>query len=79
MTFNSRPEEEKLVETPENHEVGSALIKAYIAGDKEEYDRLIKKLIVPSSLLKALGKDFVKSKGMSTITCEAVGDTEWLK
>ena len=79
LTEEQKAAEDKLVDSPENRKIRQASIKAYIAGDREECDRLAKKLIVPSGLLKALGKDFVKSKGLPTITCEMADDTEWLK
>ena len=79
LTEEQKAAEDKLVNSPENRKIRQASIKAYIAGDREECDRLAKKLIVRSGLLKALGKDFVKSKELPTITCEMADDTEWLK
>ena len=79
LTEEQKAAEDKLINSPENRKIQDASIKAYIAGNKEECDRLAKKLIVPSGLLKALGKDFVKSKGLPTTTCEMIDDTEWLK
>ena len=38
------------------------MIDAYIAGDEEEWSRLVKILISPSGQLKALGKDFVNEQ-----------------
>ena len=79
LTEEQKAAEDKLVNSPENQKMEDALVKAYIAGDKEEFNRLMKKVIAPASFLKALGKDFVKSKGLPTITCEMIDDTEWLK
>ena len=79
LTEEQKAAEDKIVDSPENRKIRQASITAYIAGDHEECDRLAKKLIVPANLLKALGKDFVNSKGLPTITCEMIDDTEWLK
>ena len=79
LTEEQKAAEDKLVDSPENRKVRQALIDAYIAGDEEEFYRLTKKLIIPSGLLKALGKNFVKRTGTSTITCEMANDTDWLK
>ena len=79
LTPEQKAAERELIETPENKKVRRALVQAYIAGDEEEWNRLVKMYIAPSGHLKALGKDFVKRTGAPTITCEAVNDTDWLK
>ena len=79
LTEEQKAAEDKLVNSPENLKNGRAMIDAYLAGNLEECDRLMKKAIVPASFLKALGKDFVKRRGLPTITCEMIDDTEWLK
>ena len=79
LTEEQKAAEDKLVNSPENLKNGRAMVQAHIAGNKEEYHRLMKKVIQPASLLKALGKDFVKSREIPTITCEMIDDTEWLK
>ena len=79
LTEEQKAAEDKLVNSPENLKNGRAMVQAYIAGDKEEYRRLMKKVIQPASLLRGLGKDFVKSREIPTITCEMIDDTEWLK
>ena len=79
LTEEQKAAEQELIRSPENQKNSDAMIDAYLAGDQEEFDRLLKKVIMPSRLLKGLGKDFVKSRGMPTITCEMVDDTEWLK
>ena len=79
LTEEQKAAEDKLVNSSENLKNGRAMVQAYIAGDKEESERLMKKVIQPSGLLKALGKDFVKSREIPTITCEMANDTEWLK
>ena len=78
LTEEQKAAEDKLVNSPENLKNGRAMIDAYLAGNQEEFDRLMKKVIQPVSLLRGLGKGFVKSKGMPTITCEMINDTEWL-
>ena len=84
LTFKTLTEEQKaaedeLVNSPENRKIRRAMIKAYIAGDEEEWNRLVKIMIAPSGLLKALGKDFVERAGAPKITCEMANDTDWLK
>ncbi len=79
LTPEQKAAEDKLVNSPENRKNRRAMIDAYLAGDIEECDRLMKKAIVPASFLKALGKDFVKGHEIPTITCEMIDDTEWLK
>ena len=79
LTPEQKAAEDKLVDSPENRKIRRALIDAYIAGDKEEWSRLVKILIVPSGQLKALGKNFVERTGAPTITCEMANDTDWLK
>ena len=79
LTEEQKAAEDKLVDSPENSKNRRAMIDAYLAGDKEECRRLMKKVVAPASLLKALGKDFVKLRGLPTITCEMIDDTEWLK
>ena len=79
LTEEQKAAEDKIINTPENRKVRRAMIDAYIAGDEEEWSRLVKKLIVRSGLLKALGKNFVERTGAPTITCEMANDTDWLK
>ena len=79
LTPEQKAAEDKIINTPENRKVRRAMIDAYIAGDEEEWSRLVKKLIVRSGLLKALGKNFVERTGAPTITCEMANDTDWLK
>ena len=79
LTEEQKAAENKLYNSPENKKVRKAIVQAYINGDKEEVDRLMKILIAPSGQLKALGKDFVERTGAPTITCEMANDTDWLK
>ena len=79
LTPEQKAAENKLYNSPENKKVRRAIVQAYVNGDKEEVDRLMKILIAPSGLLKALGKNFVERTGIPTVTCEAVNDTDWLK
>ena len=79
LTAEQKAAEDKLVDSPENSKNRRAMIQAHLAGDHEECDRLMKKVIQPANLLKALGKDFVKGHEIPTITCEMIDDTEWLK
>ena len=79
LTAEQKAAEDKLVNSPENRKIRRAMIDAYLAGDKEECHRLMKKIIQPASFLKALGRDYVKNRGLPTITCEMIDDTEWLK
>ena len=79
LTPEQKAAEDELYNSPENMKVRRAMVQAYANGNKEEAERLMKKVIAPSGLLKALGKDFVKRTGVSTITCEMANDTDWLK
>ena len=79
LTPEQKAAERELINTPENRKVGRAMVQAYANGNKEEAERLMKKYIAPSGLLKALGKDFVERTGVPTITCEMANDTDWLK
>ena len=79
LTEEQKAAEDKLYNSPENLKVRRALVQAYVDGDEEEFNRLVKIMIAPSGLLKALGKDFVERTGAPTITCEMANDTDWLK
>ena len=79
LTEEQKAAEDELYNSPENMKVREALVQAYVDGDEEEFNRLVKIMIAPSGLLKALGKDFVERTGAPTITCEMANDTDWLK
>ena len=73
------PHEKKYVLSPENVEVAREMARAISAKDYEKMDELGKKLIIPLSLLKCYGKEFVLATGVPTITAEIANDTDWLK
>ena len=79
LTPEQKAAEDELYNSPENMKVREALVQAYVDGDEEEWNRLVKIMITPSGHLKALGKDFVERTGAPTITCEMANDTDWLK
>ena len=79
LTPEQKAAEDKIVNSPENLKIQGELVQAYVDGDEEEWNRLVKIMIAPSGLLKALGKDFVERTGAPTITCEMANDTDWLK
>ena len=75
----TQPHEKQYVLSPENVDIARQMADAIIAGDEEKQVELDKKLILPLSRLKSLGKDYVLENGLPTITAEIVNDTDWLK
>ena len=73
------PHERKYVLSPENVQVAHDIADAIAAKDYEKMHELGKKLIIPLSLLKCYGKEFVLATGVPTITAEIANDTDWLK
>ena len=73
------PHERKYVLSPENVQVARDIVRAISAKDYDKMDELGKKLIIPLSLLKCYGKEFVLATGVPTITAEIANDTDWLK
>ena len=73
------PHERKYVLSPENVQVAHDIADAIAAKDYEKMDELAKKMILPLSLLKCYGKEFVLATGVPTITAEIANDTDWLK
>jgi len=65
--------------SPENIQVARDMADALAAWDQEKIDELATKMVLPLSMLKALGKDFVKKTGLPTVTAELAHDTDWLK
>ena len=47
LTPEQKAAENKLYNSPENKKVRRAIVQAYVNGDKEEVDRLMKILIAP--------------------------------
>ena len=75
----TQPHEEKYCLSPQNMEYAHQMVKALVANDEEKMAELDKKLVLPLSQLKALGKEDVLRRGLPTITAEIVNDTDWLK
>ena len=73
------PHEKKYVLSPENVQVARGIARAISAKDYDKMYELAKKLIIPLSLLKCYGKEFVLATGVPTITAEIVNDTDRLK
>ena len=73
------PHERKYVLSPENVQVAHDIADAIAAKDYDKMDELAKKMILPLSLLKGYGKEFVLATGLPTITAEIANDTDWLK
>ena len=72
-------DEKRYTLSPENIQVARDMVDALVAKDQHKIDELATKMVLPLSLLKAFGKDFVLRNGLPTVTAELANDTDWLK
>ncbi len=72
-------DEQQYTLSADNMGVAEEMVEALESEDQQRIDELAAKMVLPLSLLKAIGKEKVAEYGFPTLTAELANDTEWLK